>query len=213
MKRLTLALLFLILLIVPKGQAGCHLRPRIVYSSYHHYAPVTSYPSYAYKQHYYYDYGHEKIILLPKVVEVEVHRDHYYSIDPYYQQSLLADAIVGRLLQAQNKTAPVRTGYPSTPVTTPPSSPTKKGSQEVKAGSYQEPKLLKVINDSCVKCHGANSSNIALVTADGKLADISEGEAWKCFGLVNSGEMPKASKSLNDEQVKLFYEWAKNARK
>lgn len=156
----------------------------------------------------YHDYHYkETVILVPKAIQVEVTRDHYYSIDSSYQQSLLADAIVGRLLRMQATGQAPRTTSPTGVEKSQPDT------QESKAGSYQNEALLKVVNDSCVKCHGASSRNTKLVTADGKLADLPSGKIWECFGLVNSGEMPKASKSLPDEQVKLFYDWAKNARK
>lgn len=166
------------------------------------------------------DYQHyERIVLVPKAIQVEVQRNHYYSIDGAAQQSLLADAIVGRLLrlQAEGKgVTPGGTGrLPTGPAKRP--SPTGEdggpGAQEPKAGEYQNEALLKVVNDSCAKCHGPSSKFTKLVTIDGKLNDLPAGKVWECFALVNSGEMPKGGKALNDDFTKLFYDWGKNAKR
>lgn len=166
------------------------------------------------------DYRHyEQVILIPKAFQVEVQRSHYYSIDSAVQQELLVDAIVGRLLRLQQGGAVVPGSAGTGRRPTGPTNPSPTGpigtadTQEPKAGSYQNEALLKVVNDSCVKCHGATSKYTKLVTADGKLNDLPAGKVWECFGLVNTGEMPKGGKALDDDPVKLFYDWAKSARK
>lgn len=196
--------------------------------SYYKYPGHGSYGQlYYYENGYYYPYYEsynykETIILVPKAIQVEVNRDHYYSIDGAAQQSLLADAIVGRLLRLQSEgkivtgTGTAGSGrLPTGPVTktSPTGEKTDSAAQEAKAGDYQNEALLKVVNNSCAKCHGAASKYTKLVTADGKLTDLPAGKVWECFGLVNTGEMPKGGKSLGDEEVKLFYEWAKNAKR
>lgn len=151
----------------------------------------------------------KKVVVVQRVVAVPVYNDyHYYSLDPYYQQQALAAQIVkqlrAELKQGNNKTE---------------QGPAPKEEPEVQgepvAGKYQNEKLLTIVNDSCAKCHGAGAKKqTAFVTKDGKaLADVRAGKVWEAFGLVNSGEMPKAADNLNDEAVKLFYEWAKQARK
>jgi hypothetical protein len=214
--------------------SDCRLRDRTTYATYtkrtlyyYHSGHYYEYRGGDYGQLYYYEGGYyrpwhkerESIVLVPKAIEVEVHRDHYYSIDPYAQQNLLADAIVGRILRMQSEG---KLGVPAGPGVTPRTKPSDIGPSgpdaaaptgELKAGAYQNADLLKVVNESCVKCHGSTSRYTKLVTADGKLADLPSGKVWECFGLVNSGEMPKGGKSLENDAVKLFYDWAKNARK
>jgi mono/diheme cytochrome c family protein len=140
------------------------------------------------------------------VVLQDVQRDRYYTVGDQQYQELLIQAAMARLLLHGSGSPPARRPLP------PPSSGVKESlppAQRTAAGSYQEPKLVDVVKESCVKCHGPGSKNGVLMLADGKLADISEGYAWKSFGLVNSGEMPKASEALVDDKVQLFYEWAK----
>ncbi len=143
-------------------------------------------------------------VVLQRVV---VHRDyhHYYSLDPYYQQQALATEIVKQLR------AEIKPGFKNQ---VEPGPAPKEDSGDPVAGKYQNEKLLAVVNNGCTKCHGAASKQTRFVTKDGKaLADVPAGKVWEAFGLVNSGEMPKASDSLGDEPVKMFYEWAKQARK
>jgi mono/diheme cytochrome c family protein len=221
------------LTLVAPVKGDCQLRSRSTYSSYSttyypqatYVAPVTYvapakyvYPvqaAQAYKQ---------EILLVPKAIEVEVQRKHYYSIDPYAQQNLLADAIVGRLIRMNALTAPAMAAPPGMvipqqaapvqPIGAQPAPMMPPAADDTpRAGAYQDPKVLAVVTASCAKCHGAASKNTKLLTVDGKLNDLPAGKIWECFALVNSGEMPKASKSLDDESVKLFYAWAKNARK
>lgn len=179
-------------------------------------------------------YERETIVLVPKAIEVEVHRDHYYSIDSASQQSLLADAIVGRMLLLMEKRAGggvsgekpaarrrgvgsdgtgASDGSGTEGTSAPPRMPRADEPSSLRAGAYQNAALLKAVKDSCVKCHGAASKQTRLITADGKLPDLPAGKVWECFGLVNTGEMPKNGEALPDPVVKLFYDWAKKARK
>lgn len=222
----------------PEAQSSdCNLRSRGTYATYtpttyyywyngayHHYTGGNHGQLYYYQNGHYYAYHQkETVVLVPKAIQVEVshYRDHYYSIDSYAQQNLLADAIVGRLLRLQNdgkidseapsKAKPKEKEEPVRKVKDPEATP---DNAEPVADENQDPAMLKVVTDSCAKCHGHQSKHMRLVTKDSKLAKISSGDAWECFGLVNSGEMPKGGKSLTDEQVKLFYARAKSiARK
>ncbi len=213
-------LAILMLCIVPSIiLAECNLRARTVYQTYQptYYAPAYVAPTYVaptYHQEY------EKIVLVPKAIKVEVQRNHYYSLDTYAQQNLLADAIVGRLLRVQSEQGGGG-GYAAPPAIKPnnfaPAGPPKMPAAEDEgppvAGAHQDPNLLKVLNESCAKCHGANSKYTKLVTADGKIADVRAGKVWESFARVNSGNMPKGGKSLEDASVKLFYAWGEVARK
>jgi mono/diheme cytochrome c family protein len=216
----------------------CNLRTRTTYQSYSvpttQKAQILYYHSdgyyYQYKGGergplYYYSSGHyypyedykykETVILVPKAIQVEVQRDHYYSINQSARDDLLADAIVGRLLRLQQS----QQGQPKSDRVTPvnqgsaPKGPKVKDLGDDRAGQYQDPAMVKIVADSCAKCHGVASKYTKFLTTDGKLPDLPAGKVWEAFGLVNSGEMPKGGKSLGDEDVKKFYEWAKNARK
>lgn len=241
-------LLAILLVFVATGfvTAQCTLRNRTTYQSYTVVVPqvvhkqVLYYYSggyyYEYKgghrgQLYYYSGGHyhpyehhdykykETVILVPKAIQVEVQRDHYYSINQAARDDLLADAIVGRLLRLQGKLGDSETKTEKRVV------PDKSGGEpsgtkskekdlgDTRAGKYQEAAMVKIVTDSCAKCHGSSSRYTKFLTTDGKLTDLPSGKVWEAFGLVNSGEMPKGGKSLGDDDVKQFYAWAKEARK
>lgn len=143
--------------------------------------------------------------------------DHYYSLDPYYQQQALAAQLLKELkaellkMQALQGPAKAKSGEPKVEVGP---RPQVEKESPILAGPYQNEKLLAIVNNSCTKCHGVDSKQSSFVTRDGKsLADVSAGKVWEAFALVNSGEMPKAADQLNDEAVQLFYEWGKKARK
>jgi mono/diheme cytochrome c family protein len=217
--------------------SDCHLRARTSYSTYlpTHKSPTLYYYSGGYYYEYkggdrgplyywsdgrYWPYDHhdykykETVILVPKAIQVEVNRDHYYSINSAAAQDLLADAIVGRLLRMQGELKSTPRTTPTTGGGTPSGTkPKEKDLGDDRAGAHQDANLLKTVNDSCAKCHGAGSKYTKFVTTDGKLTDLPAGKVWEAFGLVNSGEMPKGGKSIADEEVKLFYAWAKAARK
>jgi mono/diheme cytochrome c family protein len=156
------------------------------------------------------DHHHERIVLVP----VEVHRDNYSSID---KDNILIDAAVGRMIRLQQEgKVPTLSGpapEAKRPVSErPPAGPVSTG--PAVAGAYQNDKLFAVVNNNCAKCHGPESKLTKLVTADGKLADVSLGKVWESFGRTNIGNMPKApGKALANEDVELFVEWAENARK
>jgi hypothetical protein len=224
--------LFLLVALVASVFTSAHAndyqcRSRIGYSSY---SPKVLYyyrggyyyeyrggdygPLYYYSNGKYYLYEskyEETVVLVPKAIKVQVDRDHYYSINSAARDDLLADAIVGRLLR-MNKISGTPTPSTPTPSTPTPSTGTEDTGED-RAGLHQEPKLVQIITNSCAKCHGAGSKQTKLLTSDGKLTDLLAGKVWESFALVNSGEMPKGSKSLEDDDVKLFYEWAKKARK
>jgi mono/diheme cytochrome c family protein len=222
--------LLLVLLTVGMAHAQCSLRPREVYATYAHqdlyYYNGGSYyqykggdygPLYSYNHGKYYPYEHkETVILVPKAIQVEVQRDHYYGINATVERERLVDEIAGRMLRMIEDKGRVGTATGIRPTSTPATRPTetpKGDSGETRAGTYQNEAMLKTINNSCVKCHGVGSKFTKFITADGKLPDLPSGKVWEAFGLVNSGEMPKGGTSLGDEDVKLFYAWAKNARK
>ncbi len=211
-------LAILMLCIVPSIiLAECNLRARTVYQTYQPtYSYVAPAPTYVAPTYYHAEREYEKIVLVPKAIKVEVQRNHYYSLDTYAQQNLLADAIVGRLLRVQSEQSVIPPAIKPNnfaPAGPPPKMPAAEDEGPPVAGAHQDPNLLKVLNESCAKCHGANSKYTKLVTADGKIADVRAGKVWESFARVNSGNMPKSGKSLDDPAVKLFYAWGEVARK
>lgn len=232
MKHLAALGIFLTLIVAivclepPPLQAdGCFVN-RSFYTGQSYSVPYVT-PTYSHQKayvaptyNYHYDYT-------PKVVEVLVNPDYYYSVGSYYRDKVLTDAIVGRLSELQLKsqqkpgvdppqsTAPPRVTMP--PVETPP--PGGVGPAEpqgfLDASPYQEPKLLATINQSCARCHNPTTAKgkLSLLTPDGKIANLSEGTWWKCFSLVSTGEMPAGGKAISDEETVLFHTAAKAAEK
>lgn len=189
-------------------------------------------PSYSYQKAYVApSYQHQDYHYVPKVVEVVVASDYYYSVGSYYRDKLLSDSIVGRLAELQLKnqskpspatdpaapqSSPPLRQVPMPPVETPPPGGVGSSSQgTLEASPYQDASLLAVINRSCAECHNATVSKgkFSLVTADGKLASVSEGKWWKAFSMVSTGEMPTKGKPLSDEETVLFHTAAKAAEK
>lgn len=136
-----------------------------------------------------------------RVIPIEVHRDHYYSFNPLLAELQETNRLLR--LQLDGKTAPIRGGTVQSP----------EKEKSVPPGTYQDEKLLAVVNKSCVKCHGAESKHTKFVTKDGKLSDLPAGKVWEAFALVNTGEMPSTGEKLTDDEVKMFYDWGKKARK
>lgn len=145
-----------------------------------------------------------------KVIEAIVSPDYYYSVGSYYREKVLADAIVGRILEAQKNgliggQPPTGSIAPTNPAPTKPS-----GDGSVKAGAYQEPKLLASVTKHCASCHsgGTAKGNFTILTDDGKLVDLDERMAEKTFRLVSTGIMPKGGNPVPDVDIPLYNEWA-----
>lgn len=187
------------------------VRPRACVST-PYVAPVYHQPYYAPSYHAYYPTVVKEYV--PYAIPVEVYpRDHYYSLDSYYRDKLLVDAIVGRLVSAnqpappKEKPAPV----PNQPATQPPAQdpavslaamlcrPVKTA---VPAG------LQEIVASKCIKCHGGNPKRADL----SDLSTVPEGVRWLAKNEVDVGKMPKGLEPLTDEQVKLFSQWGEMAR-
>lgn len=177
------------LLAIPSAEADCFGRSRQVITYQQN---VVAYP--VVKQ---------QVYSAAVVDRVYVQPEYYYSV---MDNDLLADAIVGRLIRTLNlQVNPAAIKAP--PETLPDPTPTAGASE------FQSAALLKVVQDSCVRCHGPakKDGGLSLVTPDGKaLADLPEGKRWECFGKVTSGEMPKTGNKVADGDLKLFYEFAKS---
>ena len=195
----------------------CYPRCRTIYPTYYqqpYYNPAPYYePSPYYDPGYkrysppYYDFPlKEQVILVPKAIEVEVHRDHYYSIDSYYQQSLLADAIVGRLMLMNGKTqsTPVAQTRPLVNTTT--SNPLTVSASGTPVSAYQNNELSLAFKTNCASCHNG-SQHTAFLSADDKLLDLPKSKVLEVFHLVNTGRMPKNQKPLEDKYMALIDAW------
>jgi mono/diheme cytochrome c family protein len=147
----------------------------------------------------------KEVLIVPKAVKVLVSPDYYYSISDGYREALLADAIAYRLLAAQGRAAP-----PSEVVPRYEEPKTKRpGGSAPQAATEVSEALKKLADARCAKCHSGGDNGIDL----DDLSTVPEGQRWHAHALVNSGEMPKGGKAITDDEVKLFYEWAKSARK
>lgn len=147
------------------------------------------------------------ITLVPKVIEVETNRDHYYSLDSYYQQNLLADAIVGRLLQLQKKEESKPNLAPMSRASEPVSLAPSTGN----ASTYQNKELATVLKNSCVKCHNGSTKQ-ALLTSDDKLLNLPKNYVLNIYHQVNTGRMPKSAQPLEDKFLPMIDEWVSASR-
>ena len=91
--------------------------------------------------------------------------------------------------------------------------PAKAGAK-AKASAFQNPKLLAYVRAECSKCHseaGRQDKGLALLTADGLLAEPGELARLKAFRAVSTGAMPQGGgKPPSDEVLALFAEWAES---
>lgn len=163
-------------------------------------APVYHQPYYAHSYSAYYPTVVKEYV--PYVVPVEVYpRDHYYSLDSYYRDKLLVDAIVGRLVQSAPVDQPKAKPTPQQPANQPEAPAIK---TDVPEG------LAALVQAKCIKCHAGGAGGRVDLS---DLSIVPEGVRWQCYGLVNAGEMPKGLEPIPDKDVQVFYEWAKTARK
>lgn len=188
-------------------------RARTVYQTYA--APAYQYtPAYtpAYQQNY------NQVVLVPKVIEVASYADHSYSIDSYYQQSLLADAIVGRLLRMQQ--IALVSGKPVEPSVQPSVQPMPLAQRQMpqadldvkRPSSYQSAELVQVVQQSCIKCHTGAAPRLPLLTTDGKLLDLPRSQCLDLYYRVNTGTMPKAAAPVDDKFMPLLAKWVEASK-
>ena len=198
---LTLWCGILLLWATPQSQAdGCRVRSSYVAPTYHT-------PSYDYGHHYdYHPYA------IPVYQEPHYEYQAYASVNSYYRDSILADAVVGRLLLLQQggaAAAPggrVRGGGDAAPAPTAPLASSSPISTAV------SPKLQAFVDANCIRCHngpkgkaGVDLSSLATSPLSVRLAfqvQIDEGT----MPPVKDGEKPKPA---SDEEVQLAYDWVK----
>lgn len=159
-------------------------------------------------------YQHQKYVAPVKAV---VQYDYYYSVSDAYRDSLLADALAYRLLNAQaqlraaqqfNKHVP-RYSDPAAAQPAPRAQPKSQPQPGQGQAGLVPDGLAKVVEAHCIKCHAGGKNGINL----DDLAAVPEKLRLKSFHLVNKGKMPKGKPALSDEENKLFDEWAEMASK
>ncbi len=176
-------------------------------SCYQTYQPTYA-PTYQ-AQTYHAPYYQPQYYVQPYALPTYITNDYYFSVDSYYRDKLLVDAITGRLtllgLTGQPAGPPMQ-GAPRRPAPQP--DPIE---QPVLISTPVPDGLKNIVDAKCVKCHGATTPGGRANLSE--LATVSEGVRWQAHGLVNAGEMPKGLGPLEDAEVLKFYEWAKSARK
>jgi mono/diheme cytochrome c family protein len=70
--------------------------------------------------------------------------------------------------------------------------------------------LAAVVQAKCLRCHGPQRKEGGLDLSD--LGAVPAGRRWAAHGLASSGEMPKGGGPVGDDEVRLFYEWAREKR-
>lgn len=191
MKKVGVVLSVLALFVVAfTVEADCN-RTRVVVQQHHAQAVVVQ------QQHHAVSYNHAQAI---QFVPVAISPDYYYSTQNHYRDSLLADAVVGRLMQAQTKAPQIQQHQAPCPCPI----------NQPKAATGVSEKLVALVNARCIKCHQGPTPGGGLNLEN--LDAIPKGQRWTSHGLVNSGEMPKGGQPISDDEVKLFVEWAKAGR-
>lgn len=161
--------------------------------------------NYGYHTGYAYAPTYERV----KVVYKEVEPDYYASVNSFYRDSLLADAIAYRVLTAQKTGAVPTNPTPSLPPYGEPEQPTKRAAPSIRTAV--SPVLSKYVSENCLKCHNGPGGKGGVDLSS--LETLPVGIRWACHGTVSSGEMPKGGKEAPDEVVRLFYEHARAASK
>ena len=152
----------------------------------------------------------------PKVIQVPVNQDYYYSVNDYYRDKLLVDALAGRVAELQaskdgeaakyrellEMVLKIQTGQPGN-VVPQPAAPQAKS-------TAAHPELAAYVSAACLKCHGDQKPKGGLSLVD--MDAMSEGARWKMYALVNSGEMPQGGQPAPDGVMKHFYDFAKSAK-
>lgn len=184
-----------VLLLVRKAQGSDCVRQRIVHGKVYH-APVTySHQSYGYNY------------VAPTYQQPYYYPPSYFSIQDYYRDSLLADAVAYRILTNRGKVGETQPADGVRPRPVPdPAGPLPALPPAGQSGIQTKVSeaLAKVIANRCVKCHGGQPGRADLRNPATTPAFLRS----ESFRLVNRGEMPQKEKELSNEEVLLFDEWA-----
>lgn len=217
--------LSLVMLLPGSLHAQCYTPTKVTYGT-HYVSPSYKTVSYDHKV---YDYKQE-VVLVPKAIAVEVNRDFYFSLSDYYRDSLLADAIAARIMSKTMSASPPQANPMFNPVGNYGSMAAAPYNQQMARpavpavaqparyvglpGTDAYPQLWNSVRESCLGCHNNNKpdGNLSLESADGKLALLPEGVAWKTHGLVRIGLMPKNQNALPNDIVDAWAKYALDAK-
>ena len=172
------------------------------------YRPFPSYvaPSYHYQPYY-----------VPYVIEVQVHKDRYYSLSDLYRDRLYLEAFdMMKEMRARlnGQAAEVKPGVARVEP-----EPVRTAPQPVAKGSL---KATTILHNHCFSCHGKDNKDLDLTDPN----SVSTTKRRAAFGLTVSGDMPpppvallekgkekelsewKQKNALKDEELKILYdEW------
>jgi mono/diheme cytochrome c family protein len=147
----------------------------------------------------------------PYAVAVATSPDYYYSLNSYYQSSLIADAVIGRLtLLNQQQPSPQPTPLPPIPQRSAPAPAPKDGPPKTSLSTGDTAALTKLVSDRCLRCHGPQKSEGGLDLS--RLDAVPVGKRFAAFSLCAAEEMPRGGQPLNDEELRLFYAWARGGQ-
>lgn len=133
------------------------------------------------------------------VAQLNVAPDYYYSVNDYYRDQILVDAIVGRLAQLQANGEKPPEVKKESPKETP---------EPAAAVSSVNQKLVGLVQAKCSKCHGGTNKD-RLDFRD--LGSIGLGDRLWMFKKAIAHEMPKGGPVLTEAEIKLFKEYADQA--
>lgn len=151
---------------------------------------------------------HEHVDYVPFAIKLHdvTYLNEYASVQDYYRDSLLADAIAYRLLSVQSKPAVVGSAQqaPYMPEAEQAPLPTQGAVTQV------SPALRKAVQESCLRCHGQTPTSGAHKSFS-QLETLPPGLRWEMHGRVAAGNMPPSGKELTDQTVVEFYNFALSA--
>lgn len=150
-------------------------------------------------------YDYNNLVVLPAIVNP----DYYYSLQSYYRDKLLVDAIAGRVGDIVGRAT--ATPAPRPPVMPPAVDPGVKpapspGAPGAALNKASE-KLVKLVETNCLKCHSGATAAKGLSLDN--LDVLPEVTRLKCYMLCNTGDMPKGGAAISDEDMKEFLAWSK----
>lgn len=218
---IVVCLLLASLLSVQSADAQGCVRSRTYFGASTVHAPITyAAPAYV-----------APVYVTPRVVELYTPVEYYYSVQNFYRDQLLADAIAYRILSGQQGGGGIAPGgngggrlrggrQPMTgadngdappPLPDRRTAPPPEGPQRGGFKTAVDPKLTALVNAKCAECHnGTNPKRMDL----SDLSTIPTPYRSMCFLKTNIGEMPKGKKTeLTNEEVALFLSWYKDGEK
>lgn len=202
MSRFILSLLTLLAVagIAPAGHCVLHYGGNYGYNyGATYYSPYAGYYSYV-APTYYYQPVYEKV----KIVHKEVEPDFYASVNSYYRDSLLADAIAYRVMVAQKQGS-----LPTPPAQSLPKfgseAPVKAGRGSVSINTAVPQALTAYVASACLKCHNGPGGKGGIDLSN--LATCSPLTRWKTYAAVNDGSMPQGGPEAKEEDIKAIIEW------